>query len=90
MKVMVIAIVIDALGRVTKRLLLGLEDLEIRDEWRKSKLQHYWDRPEYWEESWRLEVTSYHSNVREPINHMKSECRKLEQKEYKTRLYWVG
>ena len=27
------------------------------DEWRPSKLQYYWDRPEYWEESLRLEVT---------------------------------
>ena len=31
MKVTVIPIVIGALGRVTKRLVLGLEDLEIRE-----------------------------------------------------------
>ena len=29
---------------------------------RPSKLQHYWDRPEYWEESWRLEEIYCHSN----------------------------
>ena len=23
---------------------------------------HYWDRPEYWEESWKLEDTWCHSN----------------------------
>ena len=27
------------------------------DEWRPSKLQHCWDQPEYFEESWRLEET---------------------------------
>ena len=26
------------------------------DKWRPSKLLHYWDRPEYWEESWRHAV----------------------------------
>ena len=35
------------------------------DEWRSSKLQHYWDRPEYWEESWRLEKTCCYSNSSE-------------------------
>ena len=25
----------------------------LADEWRLSKLLHYWKRPEYWEESWR-------------------------------------
>ena len=29
------------------------------------KLQHYWERPEYWEESWRLEETCCHSNSSE-------------------------
>ena len=40
------------------------------DEWRPSKRQHYWERPEYWEESWRLEETCCHSNSREkpPVN----------------------
>ena len=30
--------------------------------WRPSKQQHYWERSEYWEESWRLEETCCHSN----------------------------
>ena len=30
-----------------------------------SKLQHYWERPEYWEESWRNEETCCHSNSSE-------------------------
>ena len=52
-------IVIGAFGTVTKGLLKGLEDLE--DEWKPFKL-HYWEWPEYWEESWRLEETCCHSN----------------------------
>ena len=32
------------------------------------QLQYYWDRPEYWEESWRLEETCYHSNSRERLS----------------------
>ena len=28
---------------------------------RQFKQQHYWKRPEYWEESWRLEETCCHS-----------------------------
>ena len=35
------------------------------DEWRPFKLQYYWKRPEYWEESWRLEETCCHSNSSE-------------------------
>ena len=31
--------------------------LKKEDKWRPSKLQHCWDRLEYWEESWRLEET---------------------------------
>ena len=34
-------------------------------EWRPSKLQHYWEWPEYWGESWRLEETCCHSNSSE-------------------------
>ena len=47
MKVTVLPVVIGALGTVTKRLVKGLEDLKIT---RRvvSKLQHYYDRPEYW------------------------------------------
>ena len=50
-------IMIGVFGTVTKALLKGLED-----EWRPSKLRHYWERPEYREESWRLEENCYHSN----------------------------
>ena len=35
------------------------------EEWRPSKLLHCRERPEYWEESWRLEETCCHSNFRE-------------------------
>ena len=59
MKVTVIPIVVSALGTVTKWLVKGLEYLEIKG---PSKLLHYWDRPEYWEESWKLEETCCHSN----------------------------
>ena len=34
-------------------------------EWRPSKWQDYWERPEYWEESGRLEETCCHSNSSE-------------------------
>ena len=58
MKVTITPIVIDAFGPVTKGLLKGLEDLEVGG---PSKLQHYWERPEYWEDFWgdlgRLTVT---------------------------------
>ena len=60
MKVTSITIVIGVFGTVTKGLLKGLGD-----EWRPSKLQQYWERPEYWEESWRLEETCCHSNSSE-------------------------
>ena len=28
---------------------------KLEDEWSPSKLQHCWDQPKYWEESWRFE-----------------------------------
>ena len=59
MKVTIAPIVIGAFDRVTKGLLKGLE------EWRPSKQQHYWRRPEYWEESCWLEETCCHSNSSE-------------------------
>ena len=49
MKVIVIPVVIDALGTVTKGLVQRLEDLEIRG--RMETIQ----TTAYWEESWRLE-----------------------------------
>ena len=35
------------------------------DKWWPSKLQHYWELPEFWEESWRHEEAYCHSNSRE-------------------------
>ena len=64
-KVTIIPIVIGALGTVTKGLLKGPEDLEKEDAWRTTKLLHYWNRPEYWEESWRLAETCCLSNFSE-------------------------
>ena len=61
MKKTIIAIVIGALCTVSIGLVQVLEDLEIK--WRQSKLLHYWDQPQYWEESRRLEETCYHSNA---------------------------
>ena len=57
MQVTIIPIVIGTFGTVTKGLLKWLEDRR-----RPSKRQHHWDRPKYWEESWRLEKTCCHSN----------------------------
>ena len=60
MKAEIIPIVIGAFGTVTKGLLKGLEDLEVGGRVVTNQ-QHYWKRPEYWEESWRLEETCCHS-----------------------------
>ena len=46
-KVTVISIVIQALGRVTKVLAQGLEDLEIRGRVETSQAKALLDRPEY-------------------------------------------
>ena len=35
---------------------------KLADEWRPSKLLHYWERPEYWEKFWRVEETCSHLN----------------------------
>ena len=35
------------------------------DEWKSSKLLDYWERPEYWEQSWKIEGTCCHSNSSE-------------------------
>ena len=61
MKVTIIPIVIGAFGTVTKGLLKGLEDLEVGGRVETIQKQRYWKRPEYWEESWRLEETCCHS-----------------------------
>ena len=65
MKVTIIPIVIGAYSTVTKGMVEGLEDLEITGRVEPSKLLHYWDRPDYWEDSWRLEETCCHSNSSE-------------------------
>ena len=59
MKETIVPIVIGALGTITKGLLKGLEDLEVGG---LSKRQHYYERPESWDEFWGLEETSCHSN----------------------------
>ena len=58
-------LLIGALGTVTKGLLKEMEDLEVGDEWRPPKILHYWERPDYWKESWRLEETCCHSDSSE-------------------------
>ena len=65
MKVTTIPIVIGAFGTVTKGLLKGVEDLDVGGRVETIKRQHYSKRPEYWEESWRLEETWCHSNSSE-------------------------
>ena len=58
MKVTIISIVIGAFGTVTTKETGGLGS------WRTSG-HHCWERPEYWEESWRLEESCCHSNISE-------------------------
>ena len=65
MQVTIVLIVIGAFGTITKGLLKGLEDLEVGGRVRLSKWQHCWERPESWNESWRLEETYCHSNFSE-------------------------
>ena len=65
MKVTIIPVVIGALGTVTKGLKRDWRAWKWQGKWRLSKLQHYWDQPEYREESWRLEETCCHSNSSE-------------------------
>ena len=66
MRVIMITILIGALGTVPKGLKRGLEELEIRG---RIDTIHYWDRPEYWEESCRLEETCYLLNSSENSKH---------------------
>ena len=65
MRVTVIPVVTGVLGTVPKSLERGLEKFEIWGQSRQSKLQHCWERPEYWEESWRLEEICCHSDITE-------------------------
>ena len=48
MQVTIITIVIGAFGTFPKGLLKELEDLTIGGRVKTSKLQHYWERSEYW------------------------------------------
>ena len=79
-KVTIIPIVIGAFGTVTKGLLKRLEN-----EWRPFKLQHYWEQPEYWEESWRLEETCCHSNSSEKLS-AKTDMKNFQKQKHK--LLW--
>ena len=61
-----ILIVTGTLGTTTKGLVQGLEDLEIRGRAKIVQTTEFiWDQPEYWEESWILEETYFHSDSRE-------------------------
>ena len=55
MKMTVISIVIGVLGTILKRLIK--KSWKSEDERRPSKLEHCWDRLEYWAESCKLEET---------------------------------
>ena len=65
MKLIFIRILIGAFGTVTEGLLKRVEDSEIRGRMESFQILLYWDRLEYWEDSWRLEVTCCHSNFSE-------------------------
>ena len=41
---------------------------KLQDEWRPSQLLHYWDQPEFWEESWRFEEICCHSKFSEILS----------------------
>ena len=78
------------LGTVTKRLVQGLKDLEIRGRRRPLKLQHCWDHPEYWEESRRLDESCCHSESCE--NHqLMLVCKTLKSEDDNSNvlLYWT-
>ena len=65
MKVKIVPIVIGVFGTITKGLLKGLQDLGVGGLVDTIQIQHYWEQPEYWEASWRLEETCCHSNASE-------------------------
>ena len=65
MKVTIIPIVICTFGTVTKGLQKKLEDLEVGGRVKTIQTTALLKRPEYWEESWRLVETCYHSNSNE-------------------------
>ena len=65
MPVTIVPIAIGSFGTVTKGLLKGLEDLEVGGRVELFKLQHYWERPEFWEESRKLDETCCQSGSSE-------------------------
>ena len=58
----VIPIVTGALGTFSEGLVKRLEDLEMREVETIQATVFFYDWPEYWEESWKLEETCCHSN----------------------------
>ena len=65
MIVTIVPILFGAFGTITKRLLKAWWTWKLADGWRLCKWQHYWERPEYLEVSWRLEEICCHSNSNE-------------------------
>ena len=59
---------IGCFGTVTKWLLKGLKDLEFRGRVGTIKILHYWERQEYWQESWRLEEACCHLKFSERLS----------------------
>ena len=56
---------VGAIGTVTKGLIKGLKDFQVGGRVETTKLLHYWELPEYWEESWIFEETCCHSDSHE-------------------------
>ena len=67
-KVTFIPFVIVILGTVTEGLIKRLEDLEINRRVENIQITAWENRPEYWEESWRLEKTCCPSNSCERLS----------------------
>ena len=67
MKMTMIQIVIGALETVTKGLIKGLEDLEIRGLVEIIQTTVFLDRPEYGEESWRLDTCCHLNSNERPL-----------------------
>ena len=44
------------------------KEWNLEDECRQSKLKNCWERPDYWEESWRLEETCCHPDSSERLS----------------------
>ena len=61
LKVTVIIFVTSVRGRISEKLVKGEEDLEIKGQVETIQSTVLSRSAEYWEESWRLEVTCYHS-----------------------------